>query len=85
MGTFPVEIFLSDYREVDGVLLSHKSRRVGSGQEMLIIIESIKHNVDLPKDRFKLPEEIQALVDGKKAEQGKSEETRTGEAPTGPK
>ena len=85
MGTFAVELFLSDYREVDGVLLPHKSRRVGFGPEMLINIESVKHNVDLPKDRFKLPEEIQALLDSKKAEQGKSEATRTGEAQTGPK
>ncbi len=63
MGTIPVQILLSDYREVDGVLFSHKARRVSAGQQMLIVTESIEHNVDMPADRFKLPDDIQAIVD----------------------
>ncbi|MHC5109288.1 MAG: LolA-like protein [Planctomycetota bacterium] len=63
MGTIPIEIFLSDYKEVDGVLYPHKARRFAAGQEMLIVTESVKHNVDLPADQFKLPDDVQALAD----------------------
>jgi len=64
MGTIPVETFLEDYRSIDGVLLPHKSRVVAMGQERLVTTESIEHNVDLPPDRFDLPEEIRAILDG---------------------
>ena len=71
MGIIPVEVFASDYRQVDGFLFVHKLRRVSMGQEVLIVTESIEHNVDMPKDRFKLPQEIQSLVD--KAKAGKTQ------------
>ena len=58
----PYELFFSDYREVDGVLFPHKFRRVSMGQETLITIDSIKHNVDIPPDRFELPDDVTALL-----------------------
>jgi hypothetical protein len=64
MGTIPVETFLEDYRSIDGVLLPHKSRVVAMGQERLLTTESIEHNVDLPPDRFDLPAEIRAILEG---------------------
>jgi hypothetical protein len=37
------------------------------GQEMVTTTESVKHNVELPADRFALPERIQKLVDEEEA------------------
>lgn len=74
MGDMPVDLFLSDYKRVDGVLMAHKIKQVFSGQELLIVTESVEHNVKLPEDRFDLPEEIQDLIDEKKSEVGESKE-----------
>ena len=38
------------------------------GQTRMVIAESIEHNMDIPEDRFSLPEEIQELVDKAKEE-----------------
>ena len=65
MGTVPVETFLDDYRSIDGLLLPHRSRIVAMGQERLVTTESIRQNVDLPPDRFDLPEEIRAILEGR--------------------
>ena len=53
---------------MDGVLFPHKVRRVGGGQEILILTERIDHNVKMPADRFKLPDDIQAIVDKRSKE-----------------
>jgi hypothetical protein len=68
MGTIPVETFLEDYRSIDGVLLPHKSRVVAMGQERVLTTESVEHNVELPPDRFDLPAEIRAILDGSPGE-----------------
>jgi hypothetical protein len=63
MGDVPIESFISDYREIDGIKLAFKTRQVVMGiQEMIFALESVEHNVDLPADRFALPPDIQALV-----------------------
>ncbi len=63
MGDVPIESFISDYREVDGLKVAFKTRQVVMNmQEMHFTLDSVKHNVELPKDRFALPEDIQALV-----------------------
>ncbi len=74
MGEFDMIIYNEDYRPVDGVQYSHKSRQEIMGQKRVITIESIEHNVDIPKDRFKLPDEIKALVAKSKEEKSKKEE-----------
>ena len=73
MGTITFEAYPSDYKRVDGILLPHKTRVMVMGSERIMTIESIKHNVKMPKDRFKLPEDIQTLVDKKKNEKSKPE------------
>lgn len=73
MGTIPFESYASDYKRVDRILLPHKARVMVMGSERIMTIESIKHNVEMPKDRFKLPEDIQTLVDKKKNEKSKPE------------
>ncbi len=78
MGTIPFESYVSDYKPVDGVLFPHKVRVLVMGTERLITTQSIEHNVKMPKDRFKLPEDIQVLVEKQRSEQaetiGKEEE-----------
>jgi hypothetical protein len=82
MGTIPLESYVSDYKAVDDVLLPHKVRTIATGVERLITIQSIEHNIEMPKDRFKLPEDVQVLVDKQKAEQAKptQQEQETGKA-----
>jgi len=68
MGVIPVETYLRDYRKVDGLLLPYTARVVVMGQERLMTTESIEQNVDLPEDRFGLPEEVRALLDDEPSE-----------------
>ena len=58
----PFELFFSDFREVDGVLFPYELRRVSMGQVTIFTIESIEHNVELPADRFELPDDVQSLL-----------------------
>ena len=62
MGDFEMTIYSEDYRTVDGLVYAHKSRIEIMGQTRVITLDSIKHNIDIPKDRFKLPDDIKALV-----------------------
>ena len=71
MGDFPMTVYHEDYRPVDGVQYSHKTRIEIMGQTRVITIEGIEHNVDMPKDRFELPDEIKALVAKSEGETGK--------------
>jgi hypothetical protein len=66
-GRLPVKLFLSDYRETEGVLSPFKTRRLSGGQEILITVESIQSNVEMSADRFALPEDIQKLIDEQEA------------------
>lgn len=63
MGTIPVEVLVSDYKKVDGILIAHRASVKAMGQERLMTTIRVEHNVKLPESIFKLPEEIQALVD----------------------
>ena len=71
MGDFDMTMYHEDYRPVDGVQYSHKTRVEIMGQTRVITFESIEHNVEMPKDRFELPDEIKALVAKSKGEKGK--------------
>lgn len=62
MGRIPMESFISDYKKVDGLLLPHKNTSNFMMQERVMTFESIKHNVELEKDRFELPDDVKALL-----------------------
>ena len=51
-----------DFRKVDGIMLAFTSRMKVMGQERVVTVEQVEHNVTLPADRFALPAEIAALV-----------------------
>ncbi len=67
MGEIPTEMSVSDYRRVDGVLMPFQLKQKVLGQEFTITHQSIQSNVEIPKERFALPEDVKALV----ASQGK--------------
>ncbi|MFO0837650.1 MAG: DUF620 domain-containing protein [Phycisphaerae bacterium] len=53
---------LEDYKKVDGVMIAHKSRTTTMGTENKTVWESVKHNVDLPDDRFAIPPEVKKIA-----------------------
>ncbi len=65
MGSIPVQNYPSDFRDVDGVLIPFRSRQVVMGglQTMIMSIQSVVHDVEIPPGRFDLPPEVKALRD----------------------
>ena len=61
MGQIVVQVYMEDYKPVDGVQLPHTVRQVAGGMEQIVKVESFEHNVDIPKDRFDLPAAIKEL------------------------
>jgi len=64
MGTYEIESYFEDYKDVDGVKIAMKSRTVIAALQMeqVITFESVEQNVDLPKGVFDLPEAIKELA-----------------------
>lgn len=83
MGEIPMELVSEDYREVDGIKIPHKLTQKVMGNEVVIMTQKIEHNINIPADRFNLPEDIQALVDAQKETPAK-ESGATEAAPTAP-
>ena len=61
-GAVPVVAEPGDYRKVDGILMAFSSRMKVMGQERVVTIEKVEHNVAMPADRFALPAEIKAFI-----------------------
>jgi hypothetical protein len=62
MGEIPAESSVSDYRSVDGVLTPFQVKQKVLGQEFTVTLQNVKNNVEIPKDRFALPDDVKALV-----------------------
>ncbi|MBI1898886.1 MAG: hypothetical protein HYZ57_06430 [Acidobacteria bacterium] len=68
MGEISSDVTISDYRAVaGGIKVPHSIVTKFATQEMRITFESVKLNEPVPEDLFKLPPEVQALVDKKAA------------------
>ena len=80
-GAATVEIGLSDYRDEGGILAPHTVSQKLPGVDILVKIESVKHNAEMPAGRFDLPAEIKALTD-KKTDDKKTDEKKTDEKKT---
>lgn len=63
MGEIPVKVTFSDHRMVDGVAVPFTAVQEVMTMRMVTRLEEVKHNVDLPKDQFDLPEAIRELKD----------------------
>lgn len=61
-GAVPVVAEPGDFRKVDGIMVAFTSRMQVMGQERIVTIEKVEHNVAMPADRFALPAAIAALV-----------------------
>ena len=62
MGEINAEILYSDFQKDGAILSPHHIVNRAAQQEFVIEIQSVETNADLPKDRFDLPPEIQALL-----------------------
>ncbi|HTQ56692.1 MAG TPA: hypothetical protein VMI94_19635 [Bryobacteraceae bacterium] len=66
-GPVTVELGLSDYRDEGGIRVPHTITQKVPNADILVKIDSIKHNPDIPAGRFDLPAEIKALQSPDKA------------------
>jgi len=55
------EIFLSDYRAVNGVLFAHLQVRREAGREMTLVFKIVEYNIDIPEGTLALPDAIRKL------------------------
>ncbi len=63
--TKKAELYFSDYKKAEALLIPYTVKRVGEdGKEFIITINSIKTNVDIPDSKFQLPEKIQKIAKG---------------------
>ncbi|MCH8241098.1 MAG: outer membrane lipoprotein-sorting protein [Planctomycetes bacterium] len=61
-----VQLFMDDYRKVDGILYPFRVIKNYSGETNSIMkYESIEHNVDLPANLFELPPQVKELLENK--------------------
>jgi hypothetical protein len=61
-GDVNAESIFSDYRKVDGVMLPFKTRQTVVSTEIVVTLDKVEHNVELPANRFDLPDEIKKLI-----------------------
>ncbi len=80
MGQIKIESFSEDYKKVDGILIAMKARMKMMGQEQVISMQEIKHNVDIPAGTFDIPKVIQELL--KKKKEPKKAKDKLPQAPT---
>jgi hypothetical protein len=71
-GEISAEAFADDYSKEGDMIVPHKLTNKVAGNELAIVVSSLEYNVDLPKDRFDLPDDIQALVKKAKPAEVKS-------------
>ena len=54
-GKMAVQVFLEDYKEVDGIKIPHTVRQVTSAFTIIIKLEEVKHNVAVDETKFNKP------------------------------
>jgi hypothetical protein len=63
MGEMEVESVSSDYREVDGIKIAHKTvATLPNGMTQEIVVESVEFNSEIPAEKLELPSDIKELV-----------------------
>ncbi len=73
MGDVPVESFVSDYREVDGVLVPFKITATVMGTERVVDVKKQEFNVEISKDKFAMPDQIKELMAKNKSGSGEKD------------
>ena len=67
MGEINVEVFMSDYREVDGLKIPFTNSVEIMNQGRSMVFDTLAHNVDMPDSLFEIPDDIKALMEEKPA------------------
>jgi len=67
-GPITAEILLGDYRDEGGILVPHTVTQKLPGADILVKIESVTHNPEIPAERFDLPADIKALMSSDKGD-----------------
>jgi len=62
MGELEAVSTFSDYRKEGELLVPHKVVAHVAGRELVMTVEKVEYNADIPKDRFDLPDDIKALL-----------------------
>lgn len=76
MGDIPSETSFSDYKKFDDILGPTKMAVKAGPQEMQMSIDKIQFNADIPADKFKVPADVQALIDKKNGTARKADEKK---------
>jgi hypothetical protein len=86
MGEMTLESVPSDFKKVDGVLLPAKltqTQKAGPmSQTVSVTFDSVEQNVEIPADRFALPEPIKELLAKPKTETQPGTRPATASAPS---
>ncbi len=61
-GEIEVEAFIEEWKEFDGLKIPVKSKQKILTQEIVMTIDEVKQNVELPKDAFAPPEDVKPLL-----------------------
>lgn len=64
-GAMTVETNLTDYRDENGILVPHTITQKIPTADIVVKIDSVKRNAEIPASRFDLPAEIKALTTAK--------------------
>jgi hypothetical protein len=81
-GTAIAETSLSDYRDEGGILTPHTIAQKIPNLDILVKIDSVKRNADIPAGRFDVPAEIKALMTDKKTDEKKADDKKTDDKKT---
>lgn len=77
LGQVDVEVYPSDYREVDGVLIPHVVTQRMIGMLQTVRVDSVEFNVKIPAEKFETPRAVKQLKD----EDGNAAPPRKGAKP----
>lgn len=58
----PVEMFMEEYKDVEGILTPTRIVQMAAGQRIVMTFTSLQPNVEIPDERFAPPESVQALL-----------------------
>lgn len=62
MGDLPVEVFVGEYKDFDGILTPRRISQKMMGNEITVSADDVKYNVEIAKDRYEPPAEIRKLM-----------------------
>jgi hypothetical protein len=65
-GQVTLVTFPSDYKKVNGIVYPFTSKIVDGSTELVLTVDQIEHNVDIPEGRFALPAEVKKLLEKQK-------------------